>query len=131
VNDYYVYTHVDPATNQVVYVGSGSDGRAWEYKSFERPNGGGGQRRNTHHAAYLRSLVSDRLTPDHWVRIVCSGLDLEAARRIEKVLIAELKPMFNNVKRARTGQDLVDARTDAVDVLLAANDNIPGARAAH
>lgn len=97
MSDYYVYTHICPATREVVYVGSGSNGRAWEYKSFA-PHPGGGQKRNKYHAAWMQALVSDNLTPGEWVRIVVSGLTQEAARRVEKVLIEELRPMFNSRK---------------------------------
>lgn len=70
-NVYYVYKHIDPRTQEVVYIGKGRGGRAWdvtrsraEYKE---------------HQEWMTSLMEKGHTPDEWVVIVTKGLSEKEA----------------------------------------------------
>lgn len=58
---YYVYLHVHPRTHEVVYVGKGVYGRAWDVT----------RNRNGHpeHLAWMKEQASQGYLPTEWVQI--------------------------------------------------------------
>lgn len=88
----YVYTHTDPETEEVIYVGKGSRGRAWHCAETNS--------RGYTHAQHLNVLTLKGYTPDSWVTIVESGLSNEEAYKLETDLIWGLEPFpkYNDKK---------------------------------
>ncbi len=89
MNKYYWYKHVDPDTQEVVYVGHGSGGRAWQCGSSHSPL------RSKEHCKWADDLLERGITPDEWVEIGDRGISKEEAKETELQLIHELKPKFN------------------------------------
>ena len=88
---YYVYYHVDPETNETVYVGHGRGPRAWfTNEPFRSPL----------HAEYLGMLENTGYTADEWVVIAHKGLTKEEACKIEREEIKLLKPEYNKIQGA-------------------------------
>ncbi len=89
---YYVYTHTDPETEEVIYVGKGSRGRAWHCAETNS--------RGYTHAQHLNTLTLQGYTPDSWVTIIASGLTSEEAYKLETDLIWSLEPFpkYNDKK---------------------------------
>jgi hypothetical protein len=74
----YVYVHVHPQrTDEVVYVGRGSDGRAWS-----------SARRSKAHLVWIREWQARGYSPDQYVRIVSRGLTPQQAVKLEERLLA-------------------------------------------
>lgn len=84
---YYVYAHVDPKTEEVLYIGKGTDSRAWCIQS-----------RGPGHQEYLESFVRDH-GRGSYVRIIFDHLDESEALILEKGLICMNQPSLN-VRRA-------------------------------
>jgi hypothetical protein len=78
---YYVYTHVDPVTHEVVYVGKGINGRAWD---VTRSRGG-----NKDHQLWMSSLSKNGYLPSDWVRIIYRNLTEKEAFSKEKQFLHE------------------------------------------
>lgn len=92
-NIYYIYFHVIPETEELVYIGKGSRGRAWHCAESNS--------RSEEHAKWMNDLILRGYTPDAWVRIVESSLTEEDALAKELQLIHEKRPIFNS-KRGHT-----------------------------
>jgi hypothetical protein len=73
---YYVYLHTDPVTKQVVYVGKGCNGRAWDVTRC----------RNTNHShmLWMKAQIQAGFVPSDWVSILAKGLSEKAAFTLEK-----------------------------------------------
>jgi hypothetical protein len=82
---WYVYTHADPDTGEIVYVGEGTGQR------FAAVN-----TRSADHSAFLKEMIHDKRTD--CFNIVESRLTKEQARAIEKQLIAKYNPKYNKSK---------------------------------
>ena len=84
---YYVYKHIDPITNEVVYIGKGCNGRAWDVTRC----------RNTHkeHQDWMLSLSNMGFIPIDWVIIIHKNLEEGQALELEKQLIHLGCPIFN------------------------------------
>ncbi len=84
---YYVYQHFDPLTKEIVYIGKGCHGRAWDVTRC----------RNEHkeHQSWMKSLCSKGFIPTDWVYIVKRGLLEEEAYTLEHDLINQGCPLFN------------------------------------
>lgn len=89
MNRYYWYKHIDPDTKEVVYVGHGSGGRAWQCGSSHSPL------RSDEHCKWADELLNRGVTPDEWVEIGDRGLTKKEAKEVEHELIHQLKPKFN------------------------------------
>jgi len=87
---YYVYFHKDLDTNEIVYVGKGSRGRAWHCAKSNS--------RSIEHANYLDVLIKTGHTPDEWVEIVESGMSSREAYKLESEIIWSLSifPKYNH-----------------------------------
>lgn len=72
---YYVYEHVDPRSGEIVYIGMGSGGRAWDVS----------RDRNHHknHLSWMKELMFDGYIPSDWVNILAKNLDQISAREKE------------------------------------------------
>jgi hypothetical protein len=89
LDKYYVYQHVDPSTDEVVYIGMGSAGRAWlvgETHSTARKKA---------HNKWADDLLNEGTTPDQFVEVLNRGLPKSEALLLENILIHKLKPKFN------------------------------------
>lgn len=84
---FYVYFHVDPATDEVVYVGSGTKERAWTIRESNRSN--------EQHLDWLLKLETEGRTPDEHVHIAHKFRTKREALDKEAELIEELNPRFN------------------------------------
>lgn len=84
---YYVYFHVDPNLNEIMYIGYGKYDRAWTFRPTTRSQNG--------HYAHLVNLAKQGYTPADWVKIQDKGLSAILARSIEKEQIAIHKPRYN------------------------------------
>lgn len=82
--EHYVYEHFDPFTHVIVYVGTGTGGRAWSSTS-----------RSSAHKAWLGTMARLGLTPDQFVRITARGLSAQAAFAAELAAIHRLNPPLN------------------------------------
>lgn len=73
---FYVYQHVDPQTRDIVYVGKGKHGRAWDVTRC----------RNQHkeHQDWMKELCKFGYVPCDWVVIIEQGLSEEEAFLLEK-----------------------------------------------
>jgi hypothetical protein len=85
LNRWYVYTHTDPATGEIVYVGEGTGQR------FAAVN-----TRSADHSQFLKEVIHDKKL--NCFCIVESRLTKEQARAVEKQLIAKYNPKFNKLK---------------------------------
>ncbi len=74
---YYVYRHVDPLTNEIVYIGKGTGGRAWD-TTRNKSNS------NPEHLQWMLDLQDQGYTPQDWVQIILSGLEEKEAFTKEK-----------------------------------------------
>lgn len=84
---YYVYAHIDPNTQEIIYIGYGSGHRAWTFNALVF--------RQEIHMAYLRELIYKGFLPSEWVVIKERLLSKEDAMLKEKELIQLYKPIFN------------------------------------
>lgn len=92
---YYVYFHTEPDTGEIVYVGHGSNARAWmctTYKKGETPHYG---HRSQAHAEWCQDLIDRGYTPDNWVTLYQKRLTKLQAKTLEKQLIRYHDPKFN------------------------------------
>ena len=80
-----MYTHTDPATGEIVYVGEGTGQR------FAAVN-----TRSANHSAFLKEVIHEKRTD--CFNIVESRLTKEQARAIEWQLIQKYNPKFNKLK---------------------------------
>ena len=85
LNRWYVYTHSDPETGEIVYVGEGTGQR------FAAVN-----TRDATHSQFLKEVIHDKKLDCFC--IVESRLTKEQAREIERGLIAKYNPKFNKLK---------------------------------
>lgn len=79
---WYVYTHTDPTTGEIVYVGEGTGQR------FSAVN-----TRANDHSQFLKEVIHNKRLD--CFQIVESRLTKAEARAIEKQLINKYKPKFN------------------------------------
>ena len=75
MNKYYVYKHIDPNTAEVVYVGKGCHGRAWDVTRSRTEN--------KEHQSWMLLLSENGFTPDNWVQIIAKGLSEEESFKME------------------------------------------------
>lgn len=94
----YVYTHIDPRTKDVKYVGAGSGGRAWacNYSPKNSSKGRYGNRSEEHHK-WLSEIFDAGFTMGDIVKIVAQGISRVEALAIEKTEIERygLHTLFN------------------------------------
>ncbi len=86
---YYVYVHRDIGdTYQIVYIGKGTGGRAWDV-SRSRGN-------NKDHQEWMQGLMEEGKIPSDWVQVVMSNLSEKEAFEKEKALLHTYgQPKFN------------------------------------
>ena len=89
---YYVYKHVDPRTDELLYIGHGCRGRAWVHGSDKSVL------RSQEHLAYLESMTQDGFVASEWVFVLNSGLTKSDACAIEQDLIRKMKPLYNKTQ---------------------------------
>jgi hypothetical protein len=100
----YVYTHVDPETGEVVYVGQGVNERAFLIHASKR---------DAAHTRWLTQQAYDGYTMLDIVKIPYRMLTKERATQVEQILIARYNPRFNTAKGVGSMTDrvrIVEAR---------------------
>lgn len=85
LNRWYVYTHTDPTTGEIVYVGEGTGQRFAAVNTRDAP-----------HSQFLKEVIHDKKL--NCFSIIESRLTKEQARAIERELIARYRPRFNKLK---------------------------------
>ena len=90
---YYVYAHVDPTTEELLYIGKGKDGRAWVI-----------DRRGAGHEDLLWSFVSSH-GRGSYVRIIADHLAEDDALFLERCLVAMNQPAMNTALRQPPADD--------------------------
>jgi hypothetical protein len=78
----YVYCHFEG--DEVVYVGAGCGGRAWQNN--------GNSRRNDEHKDWMDNKILDA---EDFVKVVHTRVSKEESKRLERELIEELQPKYN------------------------------------
>lgn len=87
---YYVYLHKDlQDQGKIVYVGHGSNARAWECS---------GNTRELPHKEWMLAQYKNTLTLPDFVQIYHTTLDKKEACSVERDLIYQLEPRFNILK---------------------------------
>lgn len=90
---FYVYSHKDPETNEIKYIGHGRRGRAWYFSTTTR---------SAYHYKYLTDLENKGYDPSDWVSFNARYLSKDEACSLERKLIKELKPEFNKIQGEKT-----------------------------
>ena len=90
---HYVYLHRNPTTNEILYVGSGRNERA--YRSTTTGNSTVYGHRDREHAFVLRELQLKGFLPEDWVEILYKGLTKSEACVLEQKITRKLNPKFN------------------------------------
>lgn len=81
---YYVYHHINPETEEIVYIGIGTRDRAWQY-----------QNRQDDHKQWLDRLFNEGFTLDAIVEVQETNISKDMALAIELESINRIKPKFN------------------------------------
>lgn len=86
---YYVYKHIDPRTDELIYIGHGCRGRAWTHGSDKSVL------RSQEHLAHLESMTADGFHAGDWVHIMYSVLPKSDACKVEQEYIRDYHPTYN------------------------------------
>lgn len=86
---YYVYSHVDPRDDEVIYVGHGCRGRAWIHGSKRTCL------RDQDHLSHLEDLTLNGFLASDWVEVLVSGISKSKACKVEQEFIRDLRPRYN------------------------------------
>lgn len=89
----YVYAHVDPITNVIMYIGHGQGARAYTFKSVQI--NGTYSHRNKEHSEYLEGLYEQCYLPHEWTEFLFRNLSKKTAAKLERELIELHKPIYN------------------------------------
>jgi hypothetical protein len=87
----YVYSHIDPLTGEIMYIGMGTGGRAWASGSSS------GTYRDPEHATWLEELFNMGYTMGDISKVLHKQKSRNDAYKIEHELILALKPIFNKI----------------------------------
>lgn len=88
MNRFYVYYHVEPSSREIVYIGKGTGGRAWD---VTRSRG-----EHKEHQEWMMSLMDEGFVPSDWVVIFKKGLSEKEAFKEERELLNETGPVKFN-----------------------------------
>lgn len=97
----YVYFHVDPITNEIVYIGHGTNERAWRCTSSPSCDDKNYGHRSKEHATWCQNLIIEGFTPNDWVFIESILMDKSSACLREQKLIRKHLPRFNKPSGAK------------------------------
>lgn len=107
-NKYYVYLHIDPPTKEVVYVGKGVHGRAWDVTRSRTEN--------KEHQDWMLALCNAGYLPSDWVVIHLKNLTESVAFTSEREYLHTYgQPRYNRTSGAKnhqsklTEQQVIDA----------------------
>ena len=94
---YYIYQHVDPETNEIVYVGQGKKHRAWVMGTMRNHKINNLQygHRNRDHNNWMEGLIDKGYLPCDWVKIYSKQQSKEDSSINEINLIKQLNPKYN------------------------------------
>lgn len=93
LNQYYVYSHIDPETKDVLYVGRGYGPRAYTTNSNVGNSRGD---RSPEHSLHLHQLMNLGYLPHEWVVFLSRNLSKQSSVDLEKKYIENFNPKFNN-----------------------------------
>jgi hypothetical protein len=108
---YYVYQHIDPDTQQVVYIGKGCGGRAWDVTRCRS--------QNKDHQDWMVSLCQKGFVPSDWV-IICHKNLSEAESFLKETEWFHLngQPKFNRTSGEKNHQSkLTDSQAREIFTL--------------
>ena len=86
--DSYIYYHIDPRDSMVKYIGIGKFDRAWSIRRNQRKDS---------HVVWLEELFKEGYTLSDIVVIRYNQITKQEALLKEKVLINEIKPLYNSL----------------------------------
>lgn len=113
MNNFYVYTHHDPRGkfDEVVYVGKGKHGRAWDVTRCRS--------QHKEHQDWMIKLCEQGYVPNEWVTIVEQGLTEDEAFAMEtNILHTGGCPIFNRQSGEKQHQaKLTNAQARCIYVL--------------
>lgn len=92
-SQYYVYSHIDPETSEVLYIGRGYGPRAYATNSSSPKRGYSD--RHPNHSLRLHQLMNEGYLPHEWVKFVFRNITREDSKKYEARLIKEYSPKFN------------------------------------
>lgn len=101
--EYYIYEYVHPTTREILYVGKGQRGRAWDYPPPDQTPAN--KARGPELAVALAELTALGYTPEDWVRVRLTNLSRDAALTLERILILERATPFNKRGRPKPAND--------------------------
>jgi hypothetical protein len=78
-NTFYVYVHFDMETHDIVYIGKGKYGRAWD---VTRARGD-----HKEHQEWMMEMCRQGYVPSDWVSIAQSGMTEKEALELEKRML--------------------------------------------
>jgi hypothetical protein len=84
--------HIDPDTGEIMYVGSGTGGRAWQIGYNKE-----GKFRSAAHRKWIDSHIEQGRTMGDLVKIIKTNLTLKEARELEYKLTKEIEPPFDRL----------------------------------
>lgn len=95
--EYYVYAHIDPDTQECVYIGHGKGPRAWHYGTYRgtTENKSYGARKESH-SRWCEKRIEKGYLPNDWVIILDKNLSKADACSFEQELIREKNPVYNS-----------------------------------
>ena len=97
MNNYYVYLHKDPTTKEIVYVGKGRHGRAWDVTRCRTEN--------KDHQNWMLEQSEKGFLPSDWVTILEKNLTEKEAFSAETVWMHEHgSPEFNRTSGQKNHQ---------------------------
>jgi len=108
---FYVYKHVDPITKEIVYLGKGCNGRAWDVTRCRT--------QNKEHQDWMLSLCEKGYLPSDWVEIIDRNLtEKEAFKEETKWFHLYGQPKFNRTAGEKNHQaKLTDNQAQEIFIL--------------
>ena len=100
MDKYYIYIHSDPHTKEIVYIGKGCNGRAWDVTRSRTAN--------KDHQNWRVRLIELGNIPTDWVTIIHRNLSEKEAFKIECTWMHENgRPKFNKTGGEKNHQSKI------------------------
>ena len=103
----YLYAHILPETGEIIYIGIGTEARAWTTHKRSAP-----------HKKIIDNLLTKGYSPADYVCVIAQGLSDKDARLLEMSTIRTLLPILNQQGNgaANAGRGTVNKNSVLTDV---------------